>query len=69
MSVFTSPRHGRGIDGVNHFCGRCGQCLCDCKDCAVYYPCCCKACWQATAPAPPRTTVHNCTCAPVGALT
>ena len=64
MSVFTSPRHGRGINDLNHFCARCGQCLCDCKDCAVFYPCCCRACWEATAPRPPVTTTHDCTCAP-----
>jgi hypothetical protein len=42
----------------------CGQSLCECKDCRVFYPCCCRLCWEAAAPRPPVTTVHNCTCAP-----
>ena len=61
MKASTALRHS----GVNHFCPRCGQCLCDCKEeCAPFYPCCCDACWEATAPRPPVTSTHNCTCAP-----
>ena len=52
---------------IPHFCAACGQCLCGCKDCAVFHPCCCPACWKATAPRPPVTTVHHCTCAPAAA--
>ena len=63
LPATTDNRHS----GVNHYCIRCGQCLCDCKNCAVFYPCCCRACWEATAPVPPRETVHNCICTPAAA--
>jgi len=47
-----------------HFCA-CGQCLCSCKSCAVFHPCCCEPCWRHGVPGP--SSSHRCTCAP-GAL-
>lgn len=56
-AVLAPPRHGPA-----HYCPDCGRCLCGCRDCALFAPCCCAGCWSLTP------TPHlPCTCTPVRA--